>query len=133
VKCLLDTHVWIWTQEARENLGPIAQALIEDTGNAVYISPISTLEISRLVNLGRISLKGSLANWIAVTMKNLLAQTAGISHDIAARTYDLQGDFHKAPADRLLVATALEGDLSLITADERILDYPYVKTVDPRR
>lgn len=133
VKCLLDTHVWIWTQEERESLGPIALSLIEDTGNEIYISPVSTLEISRLISLGQISLTGSLPNWIAVTSKNLLALTAGITHEIAALAYELRGDFHKDPADRLLVATALEGELSLLTADQRILDYPYVKTVDARR
>lgn len=133
VKCLLDTHVWIWTQEERESLGPIALSLLEDTENDIYISPVSTLEISRLISMGQISLTGSLSNWIAVTSKNLLAHTADITHAIAARAYDLRGDFHKDPADRLLAATALENELSFITADERILDYPYVKTVNARR
>ena len=133
MKCLLDTHVWIWTQEERESLGPITLSLIEDTGNEIYISPVSTLEISRLISLGQISLTGSLPNWIVVTSKNLLALTAGITHEIAVLAYELRGVFHKAPADRLLVATALEGELSLLTADQRILDYPYVKTVDARR
>lgn len=133
MKCLLDTHVWIWSQEERESLGPIALSLIEDTGNDIYVSPVSTLEISRLISLGQITLTGSLPNWVAVTSKNLLARTAEVTHKIAARAYDLRGDFQKDPADRLLAATALEGELSLITADQRILDYPYVKTVDARR
>ncbi|MFP4562335.1 MAG: PIN domain-containing protein [Spirochaetia bacterium] len=80
-----------------------------------------------------ISLKGSLPNWVTVTSKNLLARTAEVTHEIAARAYELRGDFHKDPADRLLVATAREGELSLLTADQRILDYPYVRTMDARR
>lgn len=47
--------------------------------------------------------------------------------------YKLPGRFHKDPADRLLVATARINDLTLVSADERILAYRAVRTLDARR
>lgn len=46
--------------------------------------------------------------------------------------YRLPGKFHKDPADRLLVATARVHDLTFVTADERILAYRGVRTLDAR-
>jgi PIN domain nuclease of toxin-antitoxin system len=43
-----------------------------------------------------------------------------------------QGGLHKDPADRLLVATARLHDLTLLTADEWILGYRHVETLDAR-
>jgi PIN domain nuclease of toxin-antitoxin system len=41
----------------------------------------------------------------------------------------LPGDFHKDPADRILVAIALHYDIPLVTCDEKILSYPHVETI----
>lgn len=132
MKYLLDTHVWVWSQEALENLGDTARAQLKDTANEVRISPVSTLEIARLIQLGRITLKGTLRSWVTASMNNLLADTVEISHEIAIKAYRLKEPFHKDPADRLLVATALYGELTLMTADEKILSYPEVQTFNAR-
>jgi PIN domain nuclease of toxin-antitoxin system len=39
----------------------------------------------------------------------------------------LPGEFHKDPADQIIVATARVHDAPLLTADERILKYPHVQ------
>ena len=41
----------------------------------------------------------------------------------------LPDNFHKDPADRILVAIARRYDIPLITCDAKILNYPYVKTI----
>jgi PIN domain nuclease of toxin-antitoxin system len=46
--------------------------------------------------------------------------------------YALPQPFHRDPADRLLAATARRHELTLVTADERILAYPAVATIDVR-
>jgi PIN domain nuclease of toxin-antitoxin system len=48
------------------------------------------------------------------------------------KAYQLPGSFHRDPADRQIVATAICHGLTLMTADERILQYPAVKTLDAR-
>lgn len=51
-----------------------------------------------------------------------------INPEIAAEAYELPGQFHEDPADRLIVATARIHDCLLLTEDSKILDYSHVKT-----
>ncbi len=129
---LLDTHVWIWSQEAPRELGSRARELLVDPQQALYVSPISTLEIARLVAGGTIQLSGTLREWVKDTLEALQGITVPVSHEIAAEAYSLPASFHKDPADRLLAATARRHQLTLITADERLLQYAHVKTQDAR-
>ena len=117
---LLDTHVWIWSQESPQSLGPIAHKAIADEDNGLFVSPVSSLEMARLVRGGRLTLAGRLQTWIADSIDALLADTAPFTHDVALAAYDLPGEFHRDPADRVLVATAMVNDLTLVSADERI-------------
>ena len=133
MKLLLDTHVWVWSQEAPERLGPTATELLLDDSNELLISPISTLEIARLIEGGRITLKGSLRHWVKKSTELLLANTVEFSHDTARKAYELTEPFHRDPADRILVATAQIEKCRLLTADERILAYPLVKTVNAEK
>ncbi len=52
-----------------------------------------------------------------------------ITPEIAVRAYSLPEPFHRDPADRLLVATAIEWACPLLTDDKLILDYPHVDTI----
>jgi PIN domain nuclease of toxin-antitoxin system len=130
---LLDTHVWIWSQECPEKLGPEATERLTNPQTALHVSAISTLEIARLVAMRAIELDGSLLSWVNDTLAGLRCSSLEINHEIAAGAYSLPGDFHKDPADRILVATALLLNLTLLTADEMILDYPHASTQDARR
>jgi len=133
VRALLDTHVWVWTQEQAEQLGPRTRRLLVDGAHENWVCPISTLEISRLVAIGDIRLSMPLAEWVAQSMTELSAQTVSVSHEVAMEAYALPGRFHRDPADRLLVAAARWNGLTVVTADDRILAYPHVRTHDARR
>lgn len=130
---LLDTHVWIWSQELPEQIGPNAKQRLADASEPLYVATISTLEIARLLHLDLLALKGSLSQWVAESIEAMGCISIELSHAIAAAAYDLPGEFHKDPADRLLVATARVQDLTLLTADDRILGYPHVRSLDARR
>lgn len=129
---LLDTHVWIWSQERPDELGREARRLLGDPQVTLYVSTISTLEIARLVSIGAIELAGTVDSWTTATLASLSANTVDLSHAIAAEAYALPPGFHKDPADRILAATARLEHLTLLTADERLLDYPHVETLDAR-
>jgi PIN domain nuclease of toxin-antitoxin system len=133
VRALLDTHVWVWTQEEPERLGPRTKRLLVEAGNENTVCPISTLEIARLVAVGDIRLSMPLSEWVMQSMAELSAQTVPVSHEVAVEAYALPGAFHRDPADRLLVAAARRNGLTLVTADDRILGYPHVRTQDARR
>lgn len=132
MKILLDTHAWIWSQESPELLGPATRSAVADEDNALFVSPVSSLEIARLIWGERLTLAGRLQTWVSEALDALLADTVPLTHEIAIATYDLPGEFHRDPADRMLVATARVHDLTLVTADERILAYPHVLTLDAR-
>jgi PIN domain nuclease of toxin-antitoxin system len=129
---LLDTHVWLWSQELPERLGPKTQKTLLDPTSALYVSTVSSLEIARLVSVGAVCVSGSLNSWVSDTLQSLHCGSIDISHAIALGAYSLPGDFHKDPADRILIATARLLHLVLITADERILAYNDVKSLDAR-
>ena len=133
MRLLLDTHVWVWTQEEPERLGPRTKRLVLGAEHENGVCPISTLEIARLVAAGEIDLSIALADWVAQSMADLAAHTIAVSHEVAIEAYTLPGTFHRDPADRILVATARRDGLTLVTADDRILAYPHVRTQDARR
>ena len=132
MRLLLDTHVWIWSQEAVDRLGTETTRALVDPETSLFVSTVSTLEIARLAALGTIELSGDLGSWVEETLASLLCSTIEISHEIAAGAHSLPAGLHKDPADRILVATARLHDLRLLTSDDRLLDYGGVQTLDAR-
>jgi PIN domain nuclease of toxin-antitoxin system len=133
VSWLLDTHVWVWSQECPDKLGAKTLEILENPQNKLLISTVSTLELAQLVSVGRLELNGTLKHWVQKAMEYLLAETLEVSHDIARGAYELTEPFHKDPSDRLIVSSALRSKSCLITADEKILEYSHVTTQDARR
>ena len=130
MRLLLDTHVWLWSEQQPEKLGAKSRKILLDATNELFISSISTLEIAQLLHKERITLKGDLASWIDQSAERLSLQTITLSNDIAVQAYTLPGAFHSDPADRIIVATARQKQFKLMTADERILAYGQVNVVN---
>lgn len=129
---LLDTHVWIWAFEGSERLGKKSREILSNPQTKRWISPVSTLEIARLIEGGDIVITCTMEEWVKQSIKDLQLKTLEVSHEIAMRSYQLGEAFHRDPADRQIVATALTHGLILMTADERILLYAPVITRDAR-
>lgn len=130
---LLDTHIWIWSQESPERLGEKSRRELADITQERFVSAMSTFEIARLIHLGLLRLKHRFTEWKRASLAELNALTIDVTHEIAWEAYNLPGTFHNDPADRVLVATARVAKLTLITADDLILRYPHVKTVSAKR
>ncbi len=81
---------------------------------------------------GRIKLRGRVEDWVRDTFEAMRCQTVEISHTIASEAYLLPDELHPDPADRILVATAREHNLTLLTADRKILSYRHVESQDAR-
>lgn len=133
MKLLLDTHVLVWAESLDERLGPQTRALLLDSSHTLLVSPISTLELSRLIALARITFRKPLSDWLKAARLHLIFEDAPFTHEAAVDSYELPGTFHKDPADRILVATARELNCTLVTADDLILGYPNVLSCDARR
>lgn len=130
---LLDTHVVLWSQTAPDNLGAAASKTLLAMQNKIFVSSVSALEFARHHALGRLQFSNDVRTWFLEVVRHLQASVVPVDVDIAVEAYRLPDFDHKDPADRLLVATARLHDCQLVTADEKILHYRHVKTVDARR
>lgn len=120
---LLDTHVLVWLDEGSLRLGAVALQAIDRAlaEGQLGVASISFWEIGMLVEKGRLDIRMELDVWRLELLRNGLREIP-LSGSIALRAGRLQ-DFHGDPADRMIVATALEHSSTLLTADRKILDW----------
>ena len=125
--------MWIWSQERPDRLGRRAARLLLASRHVNRVCTVSTLEVARLLAAGHIALSMPLRDWIQQSLAALAAETVPLSHEMAIEAYALPGAFHRDPADRVLVAAARLQGWTLLTADDRILEYRDVRSLDARR
>jgi len=128
LKLLLDTHIWLWTLQDPKRLGRRVLHQLKDEANELWLSPISTWEALTLNFKGRIRIKGNLTEWLARATAG--TREAPLTHEIALVARQLS--LHQDPADRILAATAEVLDLTLVTADERLLGLGTIRTMANR-
>lgn len=129
---LLDTHVLIWWVSGdQDHLSADAAAVIqaELQGGKIGISSISAWEVAMLVNRGRLALSMDVSAWLAVVEEIEAVTFIPIDNEIGVKAVELPRDFHKDPADRLIVATARKLAVPVVTADDKIRTYPHVRTI----
>lgn len=120
MKLLLDTHIWIWSLEEPERLTPPVAKALEDRENELWLSPLSLWELSNLINARRLDLGMELEDWVAHVMREVPLREAPITYEVALETHRTRLP-HRDPVDRFLVATTRVFDLTLVTADARLL------------
>ncbi len=79
--------------------------------------------------MGSHSLDQPVLTWIRTAIKLSGIHLARLTPEITVESTELPGVFHGDPADRLIVATARIMNLTLITRDEKILEYGRLKPV----
>ena len=129
---VLDTHVLIWwASGATDQLSPAAQQAIkqEIQDGKIVVSSISAWELAMLVAKDRLALSMDVADWLACVDQIETLSFVPVDNIIAVKSTELPGEFHKDPADRIIVATARKVAAPLVTADEKILAYPHVRTI----
>lgn len=129
---LLDSHALLWwSGEVSPRLSSAAADAIERSvrTSRLAVSAISIWEISMLFERKRIELSTPFDAWLGELDSNPFVEFIPIDNRIAVEANQLPGDFHRDPADRLIVATARLLDMPLLTADTKILDYPFVQTI----
>lgn len=120
MKLLLDTHIWLWGLLEPERLSPSVRAALQSPDNELWLSPISVWEALLLVERGRLSVSVAPTDWVQQMVRAIPRREAPLTHDIALMSRRLSLA-HQDPADRFLAATAKVLGLTLVTADERLL------------
>lgn len=127
---LLDTHTWIWSQSATKQLSDGVKKVIRKTlTDQRAIASISIWEFAMMVAKGRINVKIDPKLWLDNAIQNTGLKIIELSPEIALESCNLPGDFHRDPADQIIVATARIHNLTLLTKDRKILDYRHVNAL----
>jgi len=123
---LLDTHIVLWLDAGDDRLRPETHARIDacwQHGGTICVSAVTAWEIAALVDTGRIDLDVPVDEWVDRFLQRPGIKSVPLGHRAASRSYQLHHLEHRDPADRLLIATAIELGCPLITYDERILRF----------
>jgi len=128
---LLDTHVLIWAALTPEKLSERALRTINlaRRQQRLAISDITLWEIAMLVDKGRVQVEPNCLAFLNILIESYRLTVYPISPEIAAKTSQLPSPINKDPADRIIAATALAEDISLITADQKLRQTPDLRTL----
>jgi PIN domain nuclease of toxin-antitoxin system len=120
MKLLLDTHIWLWQVLTPEKLKKKVARAIENQANELWLSPVSIWELSVLVRKGRIELDDSLNSWVSRTLSQTTYREAPLTNDVVLAISKIRFS-HQDPADQFIAASAKAFNLTLVTADPRLL------------
>ncbi|GAB3923321.1 type II toxin-antitoxin system VapC family toxin [Larkinella terrae] len=125
---LLDTHIWIWWVQTPERLKPTTLEYLDNLSPSdIFINVISCWEFAKLVEKNKIALSESVSDWFTVSIDRSGIGVISLERSIITDACNLPGEFHSDPADQLIVATSRIKNLPLLTADRKILNYPFVQ------
>ena len=128
MRLLLDTHIWLWSALEPARLSTRVSRALNDPDNELWLSPMSVWEALVLARKKRVVLQPSPERWVRRALGELPIHEAHLNHEVAIRSETITLG-HNDPADRFLVATALVHDLTLVTADRRLLKARHVPTL----
>ena len=131
MKLLLDTHIFLWSLIEPARLSRRVAVELDTPSNELWLSPVVVWEVLILAEKARVVLQPDPVAWIRNVLRAVPFMEAPLSHEIAiwSRLIDLP---YQDPVDRFLAATALVCDLTLVTADERLLQCKRIATLPNR-
>jgi PIN domain nuclease of toxin-antitoxin system len=120
---LLDTHIWVWNHLEPWKISSEVNRMLAASENELWLSPVSVWELIVLLEKKRLELDRELHEWVERSKRELMLREAPLSWEVAdeLRFTILE---QRDPADRFLVATAKVYDLTLVTADEHLVNVP---------
>jgi PIN domain nuclease of toxin-antitoxin system len=131
MKLLLDTHIWLWIHREPWRLTSEVNQSLADPKNDLWLSPVSIWELVVLLEKKRVTLREDMNRWIEKSKRELSLREAPFSWEVANEIPFTQLG-HRDPADRFLVATAKAYELTLVTADERLMRIPALSVLPNR-
>ena len=127
---ILDTHIWIWWVSKSSKLTQSHQKYIRQySSQELGVSIISCWEVAKLVEKNRLDLSIDVSRWLEKAINYPNVRVLDLTIPIIVQSTQLEG-FHNDPADQIIVATAKVYNYSLLTADNKILNYSHVNTLN---
>lgn len=114
MKLLLDTNALLWFIAGSPHLSPAARSLIVDAGNEKFVSAASLWETAIKISIGKMTLATTFdalfPHQLAINGFELLP--IAIKHTTAVISLPFH---HRDPFDRILIAQAIEENMSLVS------------------
>ncbi len=129
---VIDTHILVWWVSGTKKLSTAARKAINkhlSTERSILVSSITAWEIAMLVDKGKLTLNMDVDSWLTEVSKIPAVVIIPVDNTTGVKSTCLPGDFHKDPADRMIVALARQHSYPLVTADQKVIDYKHVKTI----
>lgn len=118
---LLDTHTLLWMQDDSSALSKHARRILSDRQSRLHISVATLWEIVIKCSVGKLSLEYTLDDLHDACQKtDIKVVTIGFS---TLKHLELLPAIHKDPFDRIIVATAMDLKMEIITSDSHIALY----------
>lgn len=125
---LLDTCSLIWLNDDRTKFSRKTIEMMERNADALAVSPVSFLEIGIKAKRKGFHIPGTLSKWSDKICEEYSLAVIPISKRIAVEAAALP-DIHSDPFDRIIIATAIIGEMDIITADKMFNKYKDVKII----
>lgn len=128
---ILDTNALIWWTTAPEKLSKKALKTIEKANGEteILVSSISVWEVYLLVKKNKLRLSLDIDRWLEKVESLPSVRFIPVDNRIAVRSVDLPDFLSKDPADRIIIATALQYGAVVVSSDKKILKYPRVQSI----
>jgi PIN domain nuclease of toxin-antitoxin system len=127
MKILLDTCAFLWLTTDAPELSEKAKILFQNTQNAVYLSSVSAWEIIVKHQLGKLPLPNAPEDFIKQQCEKHFVEYLALDEKAVFQLGRLP-NHHRDPFDKMLICQAISDDLTILTSDKLISQYP-VSTV----
>jgi PIN domain nuclease of toxin-antitoxin system len=127
VKFLLDTHAFLWMVSGDGRVPDEVRATLRSDDHSVWLSAVSVWEIAIKQMQGRLHLPAPAVAYTSRQRRSHHVSALAVEETAAGHLERLPL-IHRDPFDRILICQAIEHDMTLVTADRHIRQYP-VKTL----
>jgi PIN domain nuclease of toxin-antitoxin system len=123
MKLLLDTCAFLWIIRKRPQASPTAVALFRDPANELFLSSVSAWEIAVKHRLGKLSLGDVPARYVPAEREKHRIETMPLKESDTL-VLDKIPLLHHDPFDRMLICQAITNQMTILTPDPLIAQYP---------
>jgi PIN domain nuclease of toxin-antitoxin system len=123
MKILLNTCTFLWIVSDAPELTEAGKTVFSDPDNEVYLSSVSVWEILVKYLLSKLSISGSPECFIREQREQHDIDTLPLD-EVSALHLPVLPRLHRDPFDRMLVCQAIEHNLTILTPDPMIIQYP---------
>lgn len=130
-KVIVDTHIFVWDILGSSRLSDRMIKIMDDCSDSLYLSSITLWEVGMLVGKRKLNLNVSVDRFCNVGLKKRKYEILPITPQIAQTVSQYANAINKDPADRIIAATTMVHNATLLTEDNNLKGFDFLKTSYP--